>query len=144
MHVVYAGSRPCSAERQQQQQWQLPPAPGQQQQQPPWLAGGSAAAGGITNGSNSISRGPSSTLSAGSSRPSSAAVRQQQQGDADWLSAQLSSNVQLASGLLGVVGEVEEYSADYELWLRALLKSGGGSSVEAGKSAGFVSVSLGS
>jgi hypothetical protein len=40
--------------------------------------------------------------------------------------------VQLASGLLGVVGEVEEYNADMDMWLRALLKSGGSGSAEAG------------
>jgi hypothetical protein len=135
---ILAGSWPSSAQQQQHYQ-QPPPAPAQQQQQqrqpPPWLAAQSNSSS--SGGGNAVN--PSSSTPAGSGISSRAGSntlpqqqQQQQQGDADLLSVQLSSNVQLASGLLGVVGEVDEYSADYETWLRALLKSGGSGSAEAG------------
>lgn len=96
----------------------------------------------------------SAVLPAGSG-PNSARIQQQQQqqmlqgqqqqrqpqqrqgslssapSDATQLSAQLSIQ-QLSSGLQGIVTEVAEYKSDYEMWLRAVLKSGGTSSTEAG------------
>ncbi|KAF6262347.1 hypothetical protein COO60DRAFT_1699341 [Scenedesmus sp. NREL 46B-D3] len=126
------GSQPSSVQQHHQQQ-PPPPATVQQRQQqqqrqpPPWLAAPSSSGGGGGQLSSSALAGSSSSSRAGN------AMLQQQQGEADLLSLQLSSNVQLASRLLGVVGEVDEFSADYETWLRALLKSGGSGSAEAGR-----------